>query len=166
MMKDKHDHNVKITIKTPMQFFASGFGSGCAPVAPGTFGTVASIPIWMLLSLLSPISYAIAVIAIFFLGWYVSEKASQELGVHDHGGIVIDEFVGFFITMFLVPFSWINILLGFILFRIFDVIKPWPIKIIDQKVKGGFGIMIDDVFAGIMALICLHIILWGIGYLF
>lgn len=166
MMKDKHDHNVKITIKTPMQFFASGFGSGCAPVAPGTFGTVASIPFWLLLSFLSPISYVIAVVAIFLLGWYVSEKASQELNVHDHGGIVIDEFVGFFITMFLVPFSWVNILLGFILFRIFDVIKPWPIKVIDQKVKGGFGIMIDDVFAGIMALICMHIILWGFGYLF
>lgn len=166
MMKDKHDHNVKITVKTPMQFFASGFGSGCAPVAPGTFGTVASIPVWILLSFLSPIPYVVAVIAIFMFGWYVSEKASQELGVHDHSGIVIDEFVGFFITMFLVPLSWVNIVLGFILFRIFDVIKPWPIKTIDRKVKGGFGIMIDDVFAGIMALICLHVILWAYGALF
>lgn len=166
MMKDKHDHNVKITIRTPMQFLASGFGSGCAPIAPGTFGTAASIPVWILLSFLSPIPYAMVVIATFLLGWYVSEKASQELGVHDHGGIVIDEFVGFFITMFLVPLSWINILLGFILFRIFDVIKPWPIKVIDQKVKGGFGIMIDDVFAGVMALICMHIILWGSAYFF
>lgn len=166
MMKDKHDHNVKITIKTPMQFLASGFGSGCAPVAPGTFGTLAAIPVWMMLSFLSPIPYVIAVIAIFILGCYVSEKASQELNVHDHGGIVIDEFVGFFITMFLVPFSWINILLGFVLFRIFDVIKPWPIKIVDRQVKGGFGIMVDDVLAGVMALLSMHIILWGYGAFF
>ncbi len=166
MMKDKHKHNVKITIKTPMQFLASGFGSGCAPVAPGTFGTAAAIPVWILLSFLSPITYAIFVFAIFVLGCYVSEKASQELGVHDHGGIVIDEFVGYFITMFLVPLSWVNILLGFILFRIFDVLKPWPIKVLDRQVKGGFGIMIDDVLAGFMALISVHLLLWGYAYFF
>ncbi len=166
MMKDKHEHNVKITIKTPMQFLASGFGSGCAPVAPGTFGTLAAIPIWILLSFLSPITYAILVVAIFVLGCYVSEKASQEMGVHDHGGIVIDEFVGYFITMFLVPLSWVNILLGFILFRIFDVLKPWPIKVLDRQVKGGFGIMIDDVLAGFMALVCMHLLLWGYAYIF
>lgn len=165
-MKDKHKHNVKITIKTPMQFLASGFGSGCAPVAPGTFGTAAAIPVWILLSFLSPITYAIFVFAIFVLGCYVSEKASQELGVHDHGGIVIDEFVGYFITMFLVPLSWVNILLGFILFRIFDVLKPWPIKVLDRQVKGGFGIMIDDVLAGFMALISVHLLLWGYAYFF
>ena len=165
-MKDKHEHNVKITIKTPMQFLASGFGSGCAPVAPGTFGTLAAIPIWILLSFLSPITYAILVVAIFVLGCYVSEKASQEMGVHDHGGIVIDEFVGYFITMFLVPLSWVNILLGFILFRIFDVLKPWPIKVLDRQVKGGFGIMIDDVLAGFMALVCMHLLLWGYAYIF
>lgn len=166
MMKDKHKHNVKITIKTPMQFLASGFGSGCAPVAPGTFGTAAAIPVWILLSFLSPITYAIFVFAIFVLGCYVSEKASQELGVHDHGGIVIDEFVGYFITMFLVPLSWFNVLLGFILFRIFDVLKPWPIKVLDRQVKGGFGIMIDDVLAGFMALISVHLLLWGYAYFF
>lgn len=166
MMKDKHEHNVKITIKTPMQFLASGFGSGCAPIAPGTFGTAAAIPVWILLSFLSPMSYTMIVLAIFVLGCYVSEKASQEMGVHDHGGIVIDEFVGYFITMFLVPFSWMNILLGFILFRIFDVLKPWPIKVLDRQVKGGFGIMIDDVLAGLMALACMHIILWGYAYFF
>lgn len=166
MMKDKHEHNVKITIKTPMQFIASGFGSGCAPVAPGTFGTLASIPVWILLSFSSPITYAVVVFAIFILGCYVSEKASQEMGVHDHGGIVIDEFVGYFITMFLVPLSWVNILLGFILFRLFDVLKPWPIKVLDRQVKGGFGIMIDDVLAGFMALACMHIISWGLDYLF
>lgn len=166
MMKDKHEHNVKITIKTPMQFLASGFGSGCAPVAPGTFGTLAAVPIWILLSFLSPITYAILVVAIFVLGCYVSEKASQEMGVHDHGGIVIDEFVGYFITMFLVPLSWVNILLGFILFRIFDVLKPWPIKVLDRQVKGGFGIMVDDVLAGFMALVCMHLLLWGYAYIF
>ncbi len=165
-MKNKHEHNVKITIKTPAQFFASGFGSGCAPVAPGTFGTLASIPIWWLLSFLSPTPYVIAVVAIFLFGWYVSEKASQELNVHDHGGIVIDEFVGFFITMFLVPISWWTVLLGFVLFRIFDVIKPWPIKVLDRQVKGGFGIMIDDVLAGVMALISMHVILWSYGQFF
>lgn len=159
-MKDKHDHNVKISIKTPTQFFATGFGSGCAPVAPGTFGTLASIPFWVALSFLSVPTYAAVVSITFVFGCLVSEQASRELGVHDHGGIVIDEFVGFFITMFLVPLSIVNIVLGFIVFRIFDVLKPWPIKWVDQKMKGGVGIMVDDVLAGFMSLISMHIVLW------
>lgn len=164
-MKNKKDHSVKITIRTPAQFFASGFGSGCAPIAPGTFGTLAAIPVWILMSFLPPIYYAVLVGIIFVLGCWVSDLASRELNVHDHGGIVIDEFVGFFITMFLVKLSWINILLGFILFRLFDVLKPWPIKWLDRHMKGGIGIMIDDVLAGIMSLIIMQIILYGYGHL-
>jgi phosphatidylglycerophosphatase A len=94
----------------------------------------------------------------FFLGIYLCERASVDLGVHDHGGIVWDEFVGFWLTMFLIPLTWYWLLLGFLLFRFFDVIKPFPIKWLDKKVKGGFGIMIDDVLAGLFAWVILMIL--------
>lgn len=150
----------KITIRTPAQFIASGFGSGCMPFAPGTFGTIAAIPLWYCLQFLPFYSYLGIVLIIFIFGTYFAHKASHELNVHDHGGIVIDEFVGYFITMSLIPTSWINVLIGFILFRIFDVIKPWPIRYFDKHVKGGFGIMIDDVIAGLIACLIFHLLLY------
>lgn len=153
-------NKIKIGIKTPAQFFASGFGSGCAPFAPGTFGTLAAIPFWFLLNYLSLPFYLIALVVIFIFGTIVSTKVSEELNVHDHGGIVIDEFVGFFITMILIPASVINIVIGFLLFRFFDVLKPWPIRYFDKNTKGGFGIMIDDVIAGLFALASFHLILY------
>ncbi|MBS7834553.1 phosphatidylglycerophosphatase A [Wohlfahrtiimonas chitiniclastica] len=164
-MHSKYDHSVKMTIKTPAQFLASGFGSGCAPVAPGTFGTLAAVPFWFAMTYLPDLWYAVITAFVFVLGCIVSDQASRELNVHDHGGIVIDEFVGFFITMFLVPANIYTAILGFVLFRIFDVIKPWPIQWVDQKMKGGIGIMVDDVLAGIMALISIHLILWGYAVL-
>jgi len=132
-------------------FFAFGFGSGLARKAPGTFGTLAAIPIyWLLQDLAWPI-YAIWLIVTFALGVYWCDRSSKQLGVHDHGGIVWDEFVGYWITMFLAPKGWLWIVLGFVLFRFFDIIKPWPINWLDRKVQGGLGIMVDDVLAGIYA---------------
>ena len=156
----------KITIKTPWQFIASGFGSGLSPVAPGTMGTLASMPFWFLFASYLPIWAYIAVIIIAALaGIIICQKASDELGVHDHGGIVWDEFVGLWITMICVPVSWPNAILGFLIFRFFDVLKPWPIKIIDEKITGGFGIMLDDILAGIFSLITMQILLiWIIHY--
>jgi phosphatidylglycerophosphatase A len=157
----KHtDTKVTFDLTQPIQFLALGFGSGLAPKAPGTFGTLAAIPLFLLLTMLipTPLPYAIAVIILGIVGIYICGKAADDVGVHDHPAIVWDEFVGFFITMFMVPVSWQSIIVGFILFRIFDIFKPWPISFIDKKMTGGLGIMFDDVVAGIFALAIMQLI--------
>ncbi|MDO6763039.1 phosphatidylglycerophosphatase A [Agarivorans sp. 1_MG-2023] len=150
----------RLNLRNPLHLCAVGFGSGLAPKAPGTFGTVAAIPVYLLLAPLSSWLYITLVVLSFIFGVWCCQKASDAMGVHDHGGIVWDEFVGYWITMFMVPLSPLNVLLGFVLFRFFDVLKPWPIKVLDKKVHGGFGIMIDDVLAGVFAAICLQVVLF------
>ena len=137
-------------------FLAFGFGSGLARYAPGTFGTLASIPLYLALARLPPWLYAVTVIAAFALGCWVCEVVSRDLRVHDHGGIVFDEFVGYWITMFLLPAGWPWVLAGFAAFRLFDIWKPWPIRWCDRNIEGGFGIMFDDVVAGACACLSLH----------
>jgi len=141
-------------------FLAFGLGSGAAPKAPGTFGTLAAIPFFLLLTLLPLWLYILVVVLAFVLGCYLCDRVSRDMGVHDHGGIVWDEFVGFWITMIAVPVSIWTVLLGFILFRVFDILKPWPIDWLDRRVEGGFGIMIDDVIAGLFAGVILHLLVF------
>lgn len=141
----------------PMQFFAFGFGSGLSPWAPGTAGTLVAIPAYLLVSDLSLPMYTVFIAVMTLLGIWFCEVASRELGVHDHPGIVWDEFVGYWITLWALPATWTWIIAGFVVFRIFDIIKPWPIGPLDKKVKGGFGIMIDDIVAGILACATLHL---------
>lgn len=131
---------------------AFGFGSGLSPVVPGTMGTLVGLPaIWLLALLPLPIALiAIALAAI--LGVYLCEYSSRQLGVHDHKGIVWDEFVGVWITFLAVPLTWPAVVAGFVIFRFFDMVKPWPICVADRKVHGGFGIMFDDLLAGLAAL--------------
>jgi phosphatidylglycerophosphatase A len=143
--------------RDPYHFLAFGFGSGLAKFAPGTFGTLAAIPVYLLLVQMSWPVYAGITIAAFFAGIIFCQKTTEDLGVHDFSGIVWDEFVGFWITMFLVPLDWRWVILGFFLFRFFDVVKPWPIAFFDKHVQGGFGIMFDDVVAGLYAWICLYL---------
>lgn len=145
-------------LHSPVNFLAFGFGSGLAPFAPGTFGTLAAIPLYLLMQSLHLSIYLFIVGIVSIVGIWICDKSSKSLGVHDHSGIVWDEFAGFFITMIAAPKGWIWIALGFAFFRLFDIWKPWPISILDKKVKGGFGIMIDDILAGIFALICLQVI--------
>ena len=156
-MKTKAE-KVKFTLSNPIQFLALGFGSGLAPKAPGTFGTLAAIPLFLLMSGLQPLHYAAIVSIMSLFGIYICGKAATDVGVHDHPAIVWDEFVGIFITMFLIPVSWQSVLVGFLLFRVFDILKPWPISFIDKNVHGGVGIMLDDILAGFLALACMHII--------
>lgn len=137
-----------IALKTPAGFFAFGFGSGLSPFAPGTVGTLMAIPLYYLMMQLSWPIYAFLTLVAFGVGVKLCDITGSRLGVHDYGGIVWDEFVGFWITLFLIPFSWANVIVAFFVFRFFDVIKPWPIRWLDQHVKGGFGVMIDDVLAG------------------
>ena len=145
-------------------FLAFGFGSGALPKAPGTFGTLAAIPVFLVLAQAPLWLYGVLVVLAFVLGCYLCDWVSRDMGVHDHGGIVWDEFVGFWITMILVPVNWMTVVLGFILFRFFDVLKPWPIKWFDQRIHGGIGIMIDDVIAGVFAWVCLQGIVWVAGF--
>ncbi|WP_133406081.1 phosphatidylglycerophosphatase A family protein [Parashewanella tropica] len=153
------DTNVKkLSLANPVHFLALGFGSGLAAKAPGTFGTLAAIPLYLLLSQFSLPVYLLVTLVVSVVGIYICDKASKDMGVHDHGAIVWDEVAGLLITMIAAPAGWMWLLIGFGLFRFFDIIKPWPIKWLDSKVSGGFGIMIDDVVAGIFALACLQLI--------
>ena len=145
----------------PSYFIAFGFGSGLLPVAPGTWGTLAAIPIYWLLLNTGSLVYLISVIVCFLLGVVVSDKVTRELGVQDYKGIVWDEVVGFLLTMFLAPVGIVWTLLGFLLFRLFDVWKPAPIGWVDEHVHGGLGIMLDDVLAAIPAWLVLQLLAWG-----
>lgn len=150
-------------LRNPVHLLAFGFGSGCSPKAPGTAGTLMAVPLCLALSVLPATYYLMVVVLAFVAGIWICDRTAKTLGVHDHGGIVWDEFVGFWITMFLLPISWISVLLGFVLFRLFDIWKPWPIGWLDRKVSGGFGIMLDDVVAGIYAAILMQMAwYWGL----
>lgn len=145
-------------LSNPIHFLALGFGSGLAPKAPGTFGTLAAVPLFLLLPPLSSPLYLLLLIVMSVAGIYICGKAAEDAGVPDHGAIVWDEFVGFLITMFLIPISWQSILVGFLLFRLFDIFKPWPISYLDKNCHGGLGIMLDDIVAGIAAWACMMFI--------
>ena len=151
---------LKALLTNPNHFFAFGFGSGLAPRAPGTVGTLVAIPIFWVIQDLSWPLYVSWLLVTFVLGVVWCGRSSRALGVHDHGGIVWDEMVGYWLTMFFAPAGWQWMLLGFILFRFFDILKPWPIGAVDRRVHGGFGIMIDDVLAGVYAWISLQALAW------
>jgi len=145
-------------LSNPIHFLALGFGSGLLPKAPGTYGTLAAIPLYLLLAPTTMTIYLAIVIVMSIAGIYICGKAAKDSGVHDHGAIVWDEIVGFLITMFMVPLSWKSVVVGFILFRLFDIFKPWPISFVDKNLHGGLGIMVDDILAGFAALACMHLI--------
>lgn len=137
--------------RCPWHFLAFGFGLGTAKVAPGTVGTFAGVIVYLLLSKLSLPVYLAWVVALSIFGVWLCDKASRDLKVHDHPGIVWDEVCGYLITMIALPNTLFAMTVGFIAFRVFDIWKPWPIKLIDKHVGGGFGIMLDDVIAAVPA---------------
>lgn len=146
-------------LKHPVHALGLGLGSGLAPSAPGTFGTLAALPFYLLLSTLSLPLYLAIVLFCAVIGVWICGQTAAALGVHDHPAIVWDEFVGLWVTMIAAPVGWFPVVLGFALFRLFDILKPWPISWLDKQVSGGLGIMVDDVLAGMFACICLHLIL-------
>lgn len=146
--------------QNPLYFIAFGFGSGLMPFAPGTWGTLAAIPIYLLLEGCSWPLYLMVTLLALGLGVWISDWVSKDLGVHDYKGIVWDEVVGYLFTMFLAPPGLFWLCFGFVLFRIFDIWKPQPIRYIDLKVQGGLGIMLDDVLAAIPAWLILQLIAW------
>ncbi len=143
-------------LRDPGHFLSLGFGSGLAPLAPGTAGTAAAIPLWWLLAPLPLWAYGLVVLGLFLIGIPLCRRTTERLGSHDHSAIVWDEVVGYLITMTAVPFSLSAAILGFFLFRLFDVWKPWPVRALDHRVQGGLGIMLDDVGAGIYAALALQ----------
>ncbi|MCZ4294445.1 phosphatidylglycerophosphatase A [Vibrio sinaloensis] len=153
-----------ISLKNPWHLLATGFGSGLSPIVPGTMGTLAAIPFYLLLVQLPLPLYLVAVIVACIVGVKICQVTSDDMGVHDHGSIVWDEFAGFWITMLVVPvlnlstYDWKWLLTGFVLFRFFDMVKPWPIGWLDKRVHGGLGIMLDDIVAGAMAGVSLYLV--------
>lgn len=146
--------------RNPIHFLAFGLGSGASPWAPGTMGTLAAIIPYFWFAQLALPFYLLMLLITSLIGIWLCGRTSQDLGVHDHGGIVWDEFVGFWITMLAAPAGLIWVAIGFVLFRIFDILKPWPIRWLDRQVHGGLGIMLDDILAGVFAFISLQTIAW------
>ena len=148
----------KLVFGSPSGFLAVGFGSGLSPFAPGTMGTLVAVPFIFALKALGTPGFWLALVLLFLLGVYLCGRVSQKLGVHDHGGIVWDEMVGYWLSAAFVPLQWYWLLGAFLLFRFFDILKPWPIRQLDRKVSGGFGIMIDDVVAALFTVIVLAVV--------
>ncbi len=146
-------------LKDPVCFLAFGFGTGLAPKAPGTFGTLAAVPFYYLLSSLPLPAYLGLCLLMFLAGIWLCGRCEQILGIQDHSGIVWDEIVGFLIAMAAAPIKPSAVIAGFLLFRLFDVLKPWPIAWFDRRLHGGLGVMLDDVLAGCYAWLCLFALL-------
>ena len=147
-------------LATPAGWIACGFGSGLTPKAQGTFGSLAAIVPWLLMRELAVPAWLVVIVLAFALGVWACDVAGRILGVADHRSLVWDEFVGLWITLLpALVAPWWAIVAGFALFRLFDVWKPWPIAWFDRRVKGGFGVMLDDVIAGLFAGVVLFLIL-------
>lgn len=144
--------------RSPAHFFALGFGSGLSPWAPGTCGALAALPFFFALHALGAAAYFAITLAAFLIGIRLCARASESLGHPDHGSIVWDEVVGMWVALFLIPPSATAVIAGFLLFRLFDIAKPWPIRQ-SEKLGGGLGIMADDLLAGLFANVALHLAL-------
>ena len=147
-------------LTNPIHLLAFGFGSGLVPKAPGTAGTLFAIIPWLWFNQLSLVYYILLVFILTIAGIYICGKSSRDLGVHDHSGIVWDEFCGLWITMIAVPTGWQWLVAGFVLFRFFDIVKPWPINLLDKHVPGGFGIMVDDIIAAVYSWLILQLLVY------
>lgn len=154
-----HKAKNRLQMSNPMHFLASGFGSGLSSVMPGTSGSIAAIPFWLLLIQLSWIFYFLFLIFSIFFGIYLCYQTDQDMRVHDHHSIVWDEFVGMWITLIALPTNnWQWVITGFVIFRILDISKPWPISWFDRNIRGGAGIMTDDIVAGILSVGIIYLI--------
>ncbi len=133
------------------------FGLGLLPIAPGTWGSLGVLPVLWWMKNLSPVYFLLVTCIIFLLGTWASHTQEKFTHAHDDGSIVIDEVVGMLLTFFLISISWKTLVVGFFIFRLFDIWKPFPIRNIDQKIPGGLGVMLDDVLAGVYANVVMHL---------
>jgi phosphatidylglycerophosphatase A len=140
----------------PAHFLALGFGAGLAPVAPGTFGTLVALPLAAVLrAYANDVAYLVAVAVAFVVGVWAAGRTGRDLGVGDHGAIVWDEVVAFLLVLFFVGADPVRVAFAFLLFRLFDIVKPPPARFIDREWHGGFGVMADDIVAAFYALLVL-----------
>lgn len=164
MVYGKNKLSFKQILADPILFLAFGFGSGLVKKAPGTCGTLAAIPLYLIAIQFNSLIYIGLVVSVVVSGIWICQYAADKLGTDDFGGIVWDEIAGYLLTMCFIPFSWKAALSGFILFRLLDIVKPWPIGLIDQQIHGGLGIMLDDILAAFYAaglLALLDILNWN-----
>mgnify|MGYP001819202095 CR=1 FL=1 len=148
-------NNTSLTDKFIL-FLATGFNSGYSPIAPGTMGTIVALVAFLFLQQLPVWLYAVILISASLIGIAICNKADQLLKTHDNKAIVWDEFCGLWLTLFMAPSGWQAMVVGFLLFRLFDIAKPFPISLIDRAVPGGLGVMLDDLVAGAFALVILQ----------
>ena len=159
-MKEPSDNLARTVMTDPVHFLAFGFGSGLAPFAPGTFGTIPGVLFfWLTLDFGLYVQFGIAAVLVL-LGVAICGESARRLGIHDHGGIVWDEIAGVYITLLAAPLTLTGWLLAFVLFRVMDIVKPWPIRDLDHRLKGGLGIMLDDLAAALYAIILLGFYRW------
>lgn len=143
--------DARTVFRDPFHLLAFGFGSGLAPKAPGTFGTLAALPL-AVLAWLPPFVIAAAFgVLLAVLAVWICGVSARRLGVHDHPGIVLDEIAGYYLAMLFAPRGVAWLAAGFVLFRFFDIAKPWPIGWLDRRLEGGLGIVADDLVAGVFA---------------
>jgi phosphatidylglycerophosphatase A len=159
-MKESVDNLTRKVLTDPVNFVAFGFGTGLAPFAPGTVGSLPGVLLaWLMLDMGIYFQLGVAV-ALSLAGIWICGESARRIGVHDHGGIVWDEICGMYITLLLAPPTVLGFALAFGLFRFFDIVKPWPIRDLDHRLGGGLGIMLDDLVAALYALILLVLYGW------
>ena len=159
-MNSEPENLARTVLTDPVHFLAFGFGTGLAPFAPGTFGSIPGLILfWLTLDFGLYAQVGIAV-ALALAGIWICGESARRIGVHDHGGIVWDEIVGMYVTLFLAPVSVVGFVLAFVLFRIMDIVKPWPIRDLDHSMQGGLGIMLDDLLAALYAALLLALYGW------
>lgn len=155
------DNMPSLDFKKPYVWISTWFGCGFMRPAPGTWGTLGAMPFGILLSVFGGwMALAVGIIIVTALGFYAVDKFQKETGTHDSGMIVIDEVAGLWITLLACSLSPLSIVLAFVLFRFFDILKPWPVGWLDKKLDGAAGVMLDDLMAGVYAALCL----WGLHY--
>jgi phosphatidylglycerophosphatase A len=149
--------------RNPVHVLAFGLGAGASPVAPGTAGTLLGLPLYAAVAGLPLPAYLAVVAVVVAVGVVLCGRTAADLGVHDHPGIVWDEIAGLLVALCGVPVGWGWAAAGFVLFRLFDILKPWPIHWVDRRIGGGVGIMADDLLAGLYAAALLHAAAWWLG---
>jgi len=159
-MTQPPDNLARTVMTDPVHFLAFGFGTGLAPFAPGTFGSLPGILLfWLTMDYGLYVQLGVA-LAITLSGIWICGESARRIGVHDHGGIVWDEIAGMYFTLMVAPVSVVGWVLAFVLFRIMDIVKPWPIRDLDHRLGGGVGIMLDDLAAALYAAILLGLYGW------
>lgn len=163
--KTRKPMSFKEVMTNPIHCLAFGLGSGLSPIAPGTMGSLIALPMAYALQQTTPMIYLLVTLCVTIGGIFISDKSSKLMGVHDHGGIVIDEIAGVLWIFAFFKMTILSAVLGFFAFRFFDILKPWPVCYFDEKVDGGLGIMLDDLAAAIYTIIAVGCLLYGFSLL-